>query len=754
MRAALGIALCVLVAAVAALASISSIRLLPPGVEPRPLEVAGASTHIVFDMPDGVIGDFGAEGEDLDTLVARSVLMGNLLTSRPVVEEIGARAGLPPDRIAARTRITADVQSVMTEPDSERRADGIAMAQLPYRIEVQPSSTLPALNVYTQAPGLQEATRLADAAAPALRAWLREQALRRGADPEAQVSIEQLGSARASMISGRSKAMLAGLTFVVVLAVALGLLALVVRRRRARSLRDIAPGADDRDAGEPVAPSGTRRRPSGALWDRRGPGFGAVALAATGRAPAVAAAPELALPRLRPQSPARGFAAAARVVSTHAGDWPRTTRVLPWLVAALLAMVWLVPFNLIQLSVSFPIDLKLDRLLLPLVVGAWVLALAVGGPTAPRLRFSWIHAALGACAAVACLSLILQATELSGALELESGIKQLTLLASYIALFVVVASVVRRSEVPAFMSYTLALAVICALGTLFEYRFQYNAFYEMSDKVLPGIFTVGEAESAALDAIGRRVVRGPAEIPLEAVAMMVMALPIALVGLMHTRAWRGRLLYGLAAALLLAAMLSTFRKSAFMAPISVGLTLAYFRRRELLRLAPLAVALVLMIPVLAPGALGSVAFQLRGDRLSVNTVSDRTADYDAIRPDVWTNPALGRGYGTYDHTSYRILDMELLQQLVEMGVLGLAAYLLLIVAIVAVARRPIRSRRPVEAPVALAAAATAVAFLVLSTLFDIMSFPHCPYIFLWIAALLAVVVANPAEPDEGTARWS
>jgi hypothetical protein len=334
---------------------------------------------------------------------------------------------------------------------------------------------------------------------------------------------------------------------------------------------------------------------------------------------------------------------------------------------------------------------------------------------------------------------------LNGALELESGIKQLTLLASYLSLFVVVASVVRHSEVPAFMTYTLGLAVICALGTLWEYRFHYNVFYEMSDKLLPGIFTVGEAESAAVDAIGRRVVRGPAEIPLEAVAMMVMALPIALVGLIHSGAWRGRLLYGLAAALLLAAMLSTFRKSAFMAPISVVLTLAYFRRRELLRLAPLALVLVLMIPILAPGALGSVAFQLRGDRLGVNTVSDRTSDYDAIRPDVWTHLAFGRGYGTYDHTSYRILDMELLQQIIEVGVIGLVAYLLVIVSIVGVARAPIRARRPVDAPVALAAAATAVAFLVLSTLFDIMSFPHCPYIFLWIAALLAVVVKPPEE---------
>jgi hypothetical protein len=74
------------------------------------------------------------------------------------------------------------------------------------------------------------------------------------------------------------------------------------------------------------------------------------------------------------------------------------------------------------------------------------------------------------------------------------------------------------------------------------------------------------------------------------------------------------------------------------------------------------------------------------------------------------------------------------------------------VAIVGVARAPIRARRPRDAPVALAAAATAVAFLVVSTLFDVMSFPHCPYILLWMAGLLAVVAAPQEEPEEP--EWS
>jgi hypothetical protein len=464
------------------------------------------------------------------------------------------------------------------------------------------------------------------------------------------------------------------------------------------------------------------------------------------------ARPELAEPYTTPRLPFERtaerlrFDGVPRPRSGGAGDWPRTTRILPWMLAAMMAIVWLVPFNVIQLSVSLPIDLKFDRLVLPFIFATWALMLAVGGPLAPRIQLTWIHGAIGAVLAAACLSLVVDARYLNQTLEFLTSAKKLTLLMSYAMLFVIVASSIRRAEVPAFLKYTLVLAVLCALGTIWEYRFHYNVFYGWSDKLLPGIFTVGHAESSAVDEIGRRIVLGPGEISLEAAAMMSMGLPIALVGIMQSSRWRERLLYGLAASILLAGAISTYRKTALIAPVSVILTLAYFRRRELVRLAPLAVVVLIAVHLLSPGAFGAIAAQLHPQRLNdVTTVSDRTSDYDAVRPDVWTHLAFGRGYGSYEHTSYRVLDMEMLRELIEVGVVGLVAYIMMSVSIVATARAPIRRRRPEESRVALAAASTAVAFLVISTLFDVMSFPHCPYILLWMAGLLAVVVTNPAE---------
>ncbi len=420
---------------------------------------------------------------------------------------------------------------------------------------------------------------------------------------------------------------------------------------------------------------------------------------------------------------------------------------LPWTLAGFIALIWLVPFNTLALNVSLPIDLSLDRIVLPVVAIFWVLALVARGTVAPRLRLTWIHTALGVFLIIALLSVVLDARYLNQTLELDLSLKKLPLLVSYVSLFVITASAVRREEVPAFLSFTLLLAVVCALGMIYEYRSEQNLFWNLSDTLLPGPFTLsGQLDPGALDGIGRRIVRGPTETPLEAVAMLTLALPIALVRLIDAGSWRTRIMYALAACLLVAAVFATYRKSALVAPAAVVLTLVYFRRSALLKLAPLGLVVLVIAMVLSPGALSSITDQFtRSDRAAVGTVSDRTSDYDAIRPDVWSHPALGRGYGSYNHENYRILDSEILLRTIETGVLGLAAFLLIPLVVLASARRLIASRDPTAASVGLVGAAIAVTFFVCALMFDVLSFPHVPYVFLYMTGLVAVVIIERRE---------
>lgn len=725
----------------AAVLSVYRLEVLPLRLVPRGLDVAAASTRVLVDLPQTRLVDRPARIGDFDSLAVRSVLLANLSTTDSVRTYIARRADLPVGSISAATSISTSTPRALTEPDSERQANDILASRAPYRINVQPDRSLPTFNVYAQAPTVGEAERLADAVTPGLRDYLRRLGIGRGVDPGEQVEVEQLGDARGGIVSGGTKLEVAALSFMVALAFSAALLVLCSRVWRGWSTA-VARGRlpEARAPGPPPngAPPPGWRRPSAAMAPMRAGPPGLLALAPGGGGAAALPGPRTWVPAL----PAR-----ARAVGARAGDWPRTTRALPWLLAIFMAVVWLVPFNTIQLTISLPIDLKFDRLILPIIIAVWLLSIAAGSRDAPRVRLTWIHAGVGAFLTLACLSLVLDAPFLNHTLELDDGVKRLVLIASYVWVFVIVASSIRRSEVSSFLTYNVVLAALCAFGMVVEYRFHYNVFYEWSDKLLPGIFSVGTAEAGAVDDIGRSLVRGPAEVPLEAVAMLAMALPIAIARLMHVSAWKPRLLYGLAICLFMAAAVSTYRKSAFVIPIAVLLTLAYFRRRELLRLAPLALILIVVVHIISPAAIGSIAEQLQGDKLdSVATVSDRTSDYDAVRPDVWTHLAVGRGFGTYDHQTYRLLDEELLHRLVEGGVLGLAAYMFMIVSVILVARIPIHRRHPVEAPVALAGAAAAVGFLVASTLFDVMSFPHCPYILMGLAGLLVAVLA-PDEAD-------
>ena len=684
-----------LVALALALGSICTFSLSPPGIHKRSLEVAVASSHVMLEAPRSWTLDQSAGVQDFQNLGRRADLFANVLTSSPERDKIGAALGLPAGSVAGVTRLTGNVTNALLQPNSEERATQIFLSERRYRIDVQTTPERPIINISAQAPSLAEATHLADASAAELVTLVGEMVEHRNIKAKWQVQAQVIGgAARGTIVSGSTVPQIFILTFLVAFAASCALL--LGLRRLAR------PPTPASESPASTSPSGSAR----------------VADVARDVGRRVVGKPD---------------------------DWPRTTRILPWMVAGFLVIIWLVPFNKIQLTASLPFDLKFDRLVLPLLFGVWILSLAAGGREAPRVRGTWIHVGIGGFVLAACLSVVFDAHYLNQTLEFDLSVKKLVLLFSYALLFILIASSIRRSEVPAFFRLTLALALVCAAGTIYEYRFHYNIFYQAASHLLPGFFTVGQAESGDVDIFGRQLTFGPSEHPLELVGMLTMALPIALVGLMHAAERRGRILYGLATCVILAATIATYRKSALLAPVSVGLTLAYFRRSQLLRLAPLALPALVLVHLLSPGAFGSIVEQ--GSHLGVGTVSDRAADYDAVRPDVWTHLWFGRGYGSYDHVSYRILDSEALNRVVDTGVVGIVAYLLMLGSILFCARPLIRDRDNPLAKLALAVSAATVAFLTLSFLFDVTSFPHTPYILMSLAGFLAVM-RLPAPEDE------
>lgn len=650
------------------------------------LQVAAATTRILVDDPEPSILERQALPQDFTTLQKRAELYARLMTTQPVLEAIAQRAKVPADQLSGVARTTADIPITLVEPASEERANQIMTSRQPYRLELQSMPYEPILSIYSQAPSVDEALRLADGAVAGLQGYLDGIARRQSIPADRMPHLRQLGSARGGLTNARAPMVIGGLAFLTVFVLSLiAQLAVVrwLRRRRGHSKPEPEP-----------APAGPTPR-----W--------------------------------------------------ALGDWPRTTRLLPWSIAGLIAMCWLVPFDRIEADIPAPIDMTLDRVVLPIIFAIWVMAFFAGRGAAPRLRLTKIHVAVGALLTCAFLSVVLDAHYLNQTGELMLAVKKLPLLFSYLAVFVIVASSVRKSEVMAFLNFTLVLSVICGIGVIVEYRFMFNPFFRITEAILPPPFELVTESGSAIDALGRRWVQGPTAYGLEVISMMTMAMPVAILGILHAPNRTRKVLYGLAIVVLMAAIFSTQRKSAMIAPVAAIASLAYFRRRELLSLAPLGLVLGVVVAAVSPGAVHNVVSQfVRSDATKVATVSDRTADYDAVRPDLWSHLLIGRGYGSYNHDTYRILDSEILGKLVETGIIGLIAFLMVPVSVILVSRRTAADRGSPFATAALVGIASGVCFIVVSALYDVMSVPHAPDTFLYIAGLVAVATAAPEEPPQ------
>jgi hypothetical protein len=443
------------------------------------------------------------------------------------------------------------------------------------------------------------------------------------------------------------------------------------------------------------------------------------------------------------------------------GEWPYTTRLLPWALAGFVAMLFLVPFDAIDLPVSLPLNSTPDRLALLGLVVLWATSMVVLSATArPRLRLTRVHYAVLAFFAICCVSIALDGLTLANMDEVTLVVKKLALLASYIVFFFLVASTLRPREAPRFAVLIVVLGVIVAVATVVEYRLHYNVFYSLWGKLLPITLP---SEFDVRDSLGRLTVYGPTSQPLELAALLAMVLPFAVIGSIEAATRRRRLLYSLAIGLLLAGGVATSRKTSLIAPAGAILLLAAYRPRAIARtLVGLALVLVVLVHFTSPGALGSVASQLEpGNVNGVLTTTDRTARYDAVRPDVLRHLLLGRGFQSYDPHKYRILDNEYLGLLITVGLLGVAAYIAIFATVMGSAHRLIRGPDRQCASLALAAFAAVGVVALASALFDVLSFPHVPYLLFFLAATITTLRAPApsgarvvSDSRRHSARWA
>ena len=409
---------------------------------------------------------------------------------------------------------------------------------------------------------------------------------------------------------------------------------------------------------------------------------------------------------------------------------------MPWLIAGFLTMLFLVPFDSIQLPFNLGVDAKLDRFAVGALALFWLASFASGGRFGPLVRLTHVHGAIVLFVAVAVLSVVLRLPVLSQLGEADLALKKLVLLFSYVAFFVMVATTLRPSELRNFGFLLVGLACLTSIGTIYEFRSGTNVFFDWRNELLGGFATL-IPEPPDPDH-GAPSIVGPTLHGLAATALLAMAFPFALVQLLQPGPRKRKIVLAIAAALILTGMIATQRKTAVMAPIGVSVVLLAFRPRQMLRLIPFGLAALLAVQAVAPGALGSIKSRLLHAKAGDGSTLGRTRDYDAVAPELVNRPVIGRGYGSYDPHRYRILDNAYLALLIETGIAGTAAFMLMIVVVLVAVRPAVGSGDRVRGPPALAAAAGAGGFGVVTILFDSLSFPQAPYMFFFLAGVAAI----------------
>jgi O-antigen ligase len=433
-----------------------------------------------------------------------------------------------------------------------------------------------------------------------------------------------------------------------------------------------------------------------------------------------------------------------------------TPALISWhaLVAAIVAVILFIPIRRYSLPGELPIDLEPYRLVVALVLAGWFSSLLVDRRV--RWRRTPLDKALLLILLAVAGSLISNPGRVS---DVSShAVKQLFFFLSFILLFFLIVSVIRTpQQVRVLVNVLVVGGTIVAVLALVERRSGYNAFDDLA-RLIPFLQSDGIVDPGLRDS-GRLRVLGSSEHPIALGALFVMLLPLA----MYLARATGHFRWWAAQGLFILAAFASASRTAIVMLLVVGIIFVWLRPRETLRLWPVLVALPIIIHAVLPGAMGTIrqAFLpsegLLGEQTRVIPGNEllangRLADIGPTLDQVAGSPFFGIGFGTrvvgFDQEAINaaILDNQWLATLLETGILGLIAWLWLMVLVVRLLARSARTDDLDHGWLATSLAASLGSFAVGMFFFDALGFVQVAFVFFVLLALAAVTILR-AEPS-------
>jgi O-antigen ligase/polysaccharide polymerase Wzy-like membrane protein len=420
---------------------------------------------------------------------------------------------------------------------------------------------------------------------------------------------------------------------------------------------------------------------------------------------------------------------------------------------ALIVVIWAIPIKSYKLPVALPFNLEPYRLLIVLLLCAWLLALPVG-----MARFSAAgHGRPTLVLALAAFVALFGNRDAIAALGLQTqALKSLSFFLAYLIAFLLLASTLEGLPALEAVARTVAGgASLVAVTAIIESRTHYNVFQHLQD-VVPFLTHIGKERTNF--AGGALRVRASAQHPIALGAVLVMTVPLSLhfAQAALTKA-RSRLWLTGAAASLIGALATESRTAVLMLTTMLVAALWLYGRR-LLRYWPLLIVFFALAHFAAPGVISHVykRFDPKGGLVKQQQTragqrgSGRLADLGPGLDRFQQSPLYGYGLGTVatrgdvsgsardepaENVSI-IFDDQYMNTLVGLGALGFFGVVWFVWgAAFKIGRAAKREPDRPEAPLLRACAISCFGFALGLLTFDAFSFVQSTLIFYVIAAI-------------------
>lgn len=425
---------------------------------------------------------------------------------------------------------------------------------------------------------------------------------------------------------------------------------------------------------------------------------------------------------------------------------------LAWehILVVLVLVITFLPIRRYTVAGDLPFQLEPYRVLVGLIILGWVAALLVDSRV--RARRSGLDGPLVLIMFTTLASIVVNPTRVG---ELESHVtKTLTFLISFLVMFYVIVSVVRTPQMVDRVIKTLvAGGSVVALLAVIEARTGFSPFTHIH-QFIPIFNKDGNFDTSMMGRGGATRATGPAEHPIALGAALVMLVPLAIY-IARTAGTK----WNWALGALVVGVLATVSRTGVV--MLVVLAIVYLTLRPLWtrRLWPFLIPVIVATQIMVPGTLGSLAeafFPAGGviheqqGKAGDCASSGRVADIGPTLDLVGERPFFGFGYGTRITTGEEanacVLDNQWLSNLMNVGIFGTVAWLLLFIAICRrLGKRAKRDYSP-TGWLLVGVTASVMAYAVGSFTFDALSFIQVTFFLFLILGLGTAAARNAGWP--------